>query len=96
MAYRTPQKMERERGTELQAQVGEALQREKANADLLERMMRERERRTELEERVKVLIAPDTDSERCEAKEKGGIVSGRYRQRQEGTSRGLSREGGDS
>lgn len=72
-------RMERERGTELQAQVGEALQREKANADLLERMMRElkqeRERRTELEERVKVLIAPDTDSERCEANEKDGTES---------------------
>ncbi|KAH6924075.1 hypothetical protein HPB50_011178 [Hyalomma asiaticum] len=72
-------RMERERRTELQAQVGEALLREKANADLLERMMRElkeeRERRTELEERVKVLIAPDTDSERCETKEKGGAES---------------------
>ncbi|KAH7971584.1 hypothetical protein HPB52_000327 [Rhipicephalus sanguineus] len=69
-------KVEREKRTELQAQLGEARERGEATASLVEQMeadlRKERERRAELEERV---MALDSSPEQCEAKCKGTTES---------------------
>ncbi|KAH7982885.1 hypothetical protein HPB52_007955 [Rhipicephalus sanguineus] len=66
-------------GTWIRPWLGEARERGEATASLVEQMeadlRKERERRAELEERVKALMALDSGPEQCEAKGKGNTES---------------------